>query len=255
MKKRNLILFGSFALISIALTVFTIFAWYMYMEKASNMQFDILQIDSLVTMYQANDENYNGIPNKLDSSNINKYYNPQEVEGSSVGYVSYSNLYHQENYSFNYVDQKYALSNDSSATLLNEVTLTNVAPSKVYGFKFEITNYVGRENTLDLTFDAENGINTTILSYFEARVGTVGVNGDVSFTNWMDFVNNGSYTGLTFYPQGVTIPATSTSIENKSINGRLDAWLQIRVKSDTTQAISSFSLPYFRVRLSVELDD
>lgn len=254
MRKTNLISFIIVALVSIALFTFTFFAWYTNTEKASDMSFDILQIDSLVSMYQANDDNYNGIPNLLATADKDTYYNPQIVDGSAVGRVSYSNQYHHENYSFNYLDQKYALSRDSVANLLNTVTLNNVVPSKVYGFKYEITNYIGSVNTLDLTFDEDDDINLTYLSNFETRVGSVGTDGVVAFTEWKDFVVSNTYSGIVFYQSGLTVPATSHDIiNNKSMNGRLDVWLQIRVKSNSTTLVTDFTLPEFRIKLSADI--
>jgi len=254
MRQKNLIVFIIVTFASIALFAFTFYAWYTNTEKVSDMSFDILQIDSLVSMYQANDDNYNGIPNLLNSEDKDKYYNPQIVDGSPVGNVPYSNQYHHENYSFNYVDQKYALSRDSVANLLNTVTLNNVAPSKVYGFKYEITNYIGSVNTLDLTFDEDDDIDVTKLSNFETRVGSVDIDGVVTFTEWKNFVVSNSYSGIVFYQDGLTVPASSHDIINdKTINGRLDVWLQIRVKAESTTTVTDFTLPEFRIKLSADI--
>ncbi len=257
MKRSNLIALLATALGSVILFTCSLFAWYTKVKSSSDMSFDILQIDSLVTMYQANDDNFNGIPNLLTTGNEDKYYNPQIVDGSAVGYVAYSNMYHHEKYAFNYLDQKYALSQDSSANLLNTVTLNNVVPSKVYGFKYEITNYVGKENRLDLTFDPNAEINTTNLSIFETRVGVVAADGSLTFTEWKSFVTNNTYSGISFYENGITVPATSTPISTSksSMNGRLDIWLQIRIKPEATTSVTNFELPEFRIRLSVEITE
>ena len=102
MKRSNLIALLATALGSVILFTCSLFAWYTNIKSSSDISFDILQIDSLVTMYQANDDNFNGIPNLLTTGNEDKYYNPQIVDGSAVGYVAYSNMYHHEKYSFNY---------------------------------------------------------------------------------------------------------------------------------------------------------
>lgn len=245
MKRLPIIISCVFIAISLFLT--TAFAWYTNVQKIDSMSFDILQINSLVTMYEANDSNYNGVPDYLTGNTIDHYqFNNESRE--------YQSKYHQEWYSFKYLDQKYAFSEDSEANLLNKVSITNFAPSRIYCYKFEITNYSTQINYLDFTFDDET---TTIsnLNLFEVRLGTVDVNNNISFSNWTSFVTNDSYSGISLNPSvdRITIPATSVDYKTSAdLNGRLDIWLQIRMKSNVTTQINDFSLPHYRITLSVE---
>jgi hypothetical protein len=215
------------------------------------MRFNILQIDSLVTLYEANDDNFNGVPNLVDSGNENKYFKPE-----ANAQVDYEKRYYDENYSFDYVDQRYALSQDSQANLLNSITISDAAPSKIYGYKFEVINYVGLDNTLQFEFISETGYtaNPTILKDFEARLGIVDANANVSFSNWTSFSDGTSYSGFELNPLAnpMTIPATTGTLNV----GRLDLWLQIRIKpSATNDQISDFNLPKYRITLSCQMAD
>ena len=94
---------------------------------------------------------------------------------------------------------------------------------------------------------------TTILKDFGARLGIVDANANVSFSNWTSFSDGTSYSGFELNPLAnpMTIPATS------ALNvGRLDLWLQIRIKpSATNDQISDFNLPKYRITLSCQMAD
>lgn len=248
MKKYKIIL----PVVAVAAAVITIviiaFGWYLSTDRMTDMKFNILQIDSLVSLYEANDTNYNGVPDLVEAGNENKYYNAE-----ANAQVDYKNIYHDEMYSFNYVDQRYALSQDSQANLLNAVTILNAAPSKVYSYKFEITNYSNLENKFKFAFIDEN-IDTTILSNFETRLGIVVADSSVTYSNWTNFVNNSTYDGIELNPLSETmiIPAHTGTLSV----GRLDLWLQVRIKPQAANfTANKFNLPKYRLTLSYEQND
>ena len=251
MKKYKIIICVVALATVIISAIFITYAWYINVDRVTDMRFNILQIDSLVTLYEANDDNFNGVPNLVETGNENKYYKPE-----ANAQVDYEKMYYDENYSFDYVDQRYALSQDSQANLLNSITISDAAPSKIYGYKFEVINYVGLDNTLQFEFISETGYtaNTTILKDFEARLGIVDANANVSFSNWTSFSNGTSYSGFELNPLAnpMTIPATTGTLNV----GRLDLWLQIRIKpSATNDQISDFNLPKYRITLSCQMAD
>lgn len=236
---------------AILLGAFIVYAWYVSVDRMTDMKFNILQIDSLVTLYEANDDNYNGVPNLVSTGNENKYYRPE-----ADAQVQYENRYYTEKYSFDYIDQRYALSQDSQANLLNSITISDAAPSKIYGYKFEVVNYVGLENNLQFEFISGAGytVNTNILKDFEVRLGIVDSSANVTFSTWTSFSDGTSYTGFELNPLGstITIPATTGTLNV----GRLDLWLQIRIKSEATNdQISNFVLPKYRITLSCQMQD
>ena len=251
MKKYKIIICVVALATVILSAIFITYAWYINVDRVTDMKFNILQIDSLVTLYEANDDNFNGVPNLVETGNENKYYKPE-----ANAQVDYEKRYYDENYSFDYVDQRYALSQDSKANLLNSITISNVAPSKIYGYKFEVINYVRLDNTLQFEFISETGYtaNPTILKDFEARLGIVDANANVSFSNWTSFSDGTNYSGFNLNPLAnpMTIPATTGTLNV----GRLDLWLQIRIKpSATNDQISDFNLPKYRITLSCQMAD
>ena len=251
MKKYKIIICVVALATVILSAIFITYAWYINVDRVTDMRFNILQIDSLVTLYEANDDNFNGVPNLVETGNENKYYKPE-----ANAQVDYEKMYYDENYSFDYVDQRYALSQDSQANLLNSITISDAAPSKIYGYKFEVINYVGLDNTLQFEFISETGYtaNPTILKDFEARLGIVDANANVSFSNWTSFSDGTSYSGFELNPLAnpMTIPATTGTLNV----GRLDLWLQIRIKpSAINDQISNFILPKYRITLSCQMAD
>lgn len=251
MKKYRIMLIVVAMTTVIALGIFIGYAWYVSVDRMTDMQFNILQIDSLVTLYEANDDNYNGVPNKVSAGNQNKYYRPE-----ADAQVAYENRYYNENYSFDYIDQRYALSQDSSANLLNSIEITDAAPSKIYGYKFEVVNYVGIENELTFEFISETTYqaDTTILDDFEVRLGIVDSSAHVTFCPWTSFLTNSAYTGIELNPLSstMTVPATTGTLSV----GRIDLWLQIRIKPESiNDQISEFVLPKYRITLSCEMQD
>lgn len=251
MKKIRIVLYVVALTTAILAASYIGYAWYISVDRMTDMRFNILQIDSLVTLYEANDDNFNGVPNLVTEGNQNKYYRPE-----ADAQVAYEKMYYTENYSFDYIDQRYALSQDSQANLLNQITISNAAPSKIYGYKFEIINYVGLENNLQFEFITDTGYtaNTTILQDFEARLGIVDSQAHVIFGAWTSFSDGSTYSGFSLNPLAntMTIPATTGTLNV----GRLDLWLQIRIKPEATNdQLTNFVLPKYRLTLSCEMND
>ena len=92
MKKIRVVISLIGLLCSTALSIAIVVAWYVNVSVVNEMEFNILQIDSLVTLYQANDSNFNGVPNR-DETNAGKYYN-----GELKSYVDYASAYYKEYY-------------------------------------------------------------------------------------------------------------------------------------------------------------
>ncbi len=257
MKKSRLILSFIALFLTLAVMITMIYAWYINVERVTDMGFKILQIDSLVTTYEANDDNFNGVPNKLTSEHIDKYHN-NETE------IPYSFPYYHENYSFNYLDQKLALSFDSEANLFNTISIAEAVPSKIYCYKFEIINYSGRENTVTFSFDDATGIDLATLKKFEVRMGYINSTGKVLYYGWKDLCGSEaiSFTEVLLNDDETIIPAQSTIYQPTEQNpdatvsgfGRLDLWLQIRIKKEEEYfSLTSFRLPQYRIKLESEV--
>ena len=254
-KKLNIILPGVALIATLITFISLIVAWYLSIEVTKNMNFNILQIDSQVTLFQAEDTNYNGVPDLLTSrsASVNTYWNQNANEGVGA-FVDYNNSYYTEKYYYNYVSEKYALSEDSTANLFETITINDVVPSKIYTFKYEITNYVGLDNNLEFSFDSNQTIDTSKLKDFEVRLGSVSSTGSITFTAWRNFCteSNGNYTYSGF---GLNPEASTMVIEGQTGSysvGRKDVWLQIRASNSATTPITDFTLPTYRITLSFD---
>lgn len=241
------------------------YAWFASYKYVGNMEFKILQIDSLVNMYVANDLNENGIPDILSQDNSNKYLNLKEDDPNNGNYLDYSNYYYKEKYDFSLIDSKYALSKDSSANTLQSITLNKMAPSKIYTIKFEVINYSTFENNLYFSFDDENSLQIDFLKQFEVRFGNITVENpntdneliNYNFTNWISFIDDDAttYTGVAINDE--TCPYllpiyNKYEGENVKRNGRLDFWLQLRIKDNATiENTNDFTLPNFRMTFEI----
>lgn len=247
------------------LVISVTYAWFASYKYIGNMEFRILQIDSLVNMYVANDLNENGVPDLLSNENQNKYLNLKKNDPNNGNYLGYSNYYYKEKYNFSLIDSKYALSKDSSANTLQEITLDKMTPSKIYTIKFEVINYSTFENNLFFSFDSSNTLSLDFLKQFEVRFGNITVSNpntdneslSYNFTDWISFLNDDS----TSY-EGITINSANNPYllpiynkyegENIKRNGRLDFWLQLRIKdSATIENTNTFTLPNFRMTFEI----
>ena len=76
MKRLKLILSLIATIVCVALIGFITYSWYINIDTAKDMEFEILQIQSLVSLYEGQDMNHNGLPDKLSQANVGKYYNP-----------------------------------------------------------------------------------------------------------------------------------------------------------------------------------
>ena len=255
MKRIKLILSLAGILFCVMLLGFVTYSWYVNIETSSDMRFEILQIQSVVALYEGEDINHNGVPDKLASANVGKFFNPNV--GADGSYISYDKKYYNETHEFKYIDQRYALARDSESNLLTKIEITDCVPSKTYTYKFEIINLAQKGNYVSFGF--ETASNTTYLGEFMVRCGYVTKNssntGSITFTEWRSFLTGDSYSPFNVYNETTTnlqVPGYSQSVSGSTIEGRLDIWLEIKQKSDSTVSLTNYTLPQFRLTLSVD---
>ena len=252
MKKSNLIMSLISVIFSIALITFMTYAWYINIDTSKDMEFEILQIQSLVSMYEGVDLNHNGLPDKLSNDNVGKYLNPNVGSGT---YISYADKYYNETYSFKYLDQRYALARDSESNLLNKIEILDLVSSKIFTYKFEITNLSGKENDVSFGFENDTEVDKTKLKDFQVRCGIISDTGGIDFTSWRDFSDGEGYKGFTITPANLKVEGKTAAYGGGTLEvGRLDVWLEVRQKSDSTLTLSQFNLPDFRLTLSLDTD-
>lgn len=256
MKKHKIVLLFSSLIFAFLICVSSSYAWYIIYKDINNIQLQILQIDSQISLYQALDDNANGAPNKLDEDNTFKKDN---------SYVEYNYPYYIEDNAFAYVDTKYALSSDSSANTLFDISVDNACPSQIFTFKYEIINYCGMNNVINFDFLSSDDAR---LSCFEVRMMKINVNDATTINDivksytynnneWKSFVSGEALSVVTD-EDNFNIPPTSKVINKKNNvleirSGRCDLWLQIKMKDDVTQYENeTISFPYARLTLKIE---
>lgn len=245
MKKGILVIRILSLFLSTALLVSLIYSWYIDVGIVKDASFNILQIDSLVIVYEANDINYNGVPNKIEESN--KYFNSNI--GTDGSYVEYKNTYYIEKYSFNFFDQKYALSQESEANTLNTINIVNAAPSRIFTYKYEITNYLPNDNDVEISI-LENSVSN--IDNFSIRIGGVDENASIAFSDWIVLSNERKVLS-----DNLVVPKSTDS-------GRLDIWLQIKINDTSTTQVDKFTdydsinkcltLPTIKLKLTANSD-
>lgn len=133
MKKRLLYLILSLTLL-IAVCIPTTVAWFMRGDR-TDMTLELLEINSLVTLYRANDGNLNGVPDLATSSVAMKYYT--------------------EPYHFVDPVSDYAQSADAIPTEVKmKLEMPAFLPGSAYTFKFAIENNSDADNLIRLEMDA-----------------------------------------------------------------------------------------------------
>ena len=65
MKRLKLILSLIATIVCVALIGFITYSWYINIDTAKDMEFEILQIQSLVSLYEGKDRNHNGLTDEF----------------------------------------------------------------------------------------------------------------------------------------------------------------------------------------------
>lgn len=265
--KKILILSVKTLSLILVLSVFVFnvaYAWFAAYKEAGDLGFKVLQIDSVVNLYQGNDTNGNGVLDLLDNDSTYKSMKDENDPNYNT-YISYSEYYYIEKYDFSFKDSKYALSKDSSANLLNNIMLNDMTPSKVYTIKFEAINYSEYENNMYFEFsDTPNEITLDLLKQIKIRFGYV-KNDTTSgtdvisynFTEWLTFLgtNDTAYSGLKINTEEnpYILPAKNEYMSDGiSHHGKIDFWLQIKLdETSTIPNTSTFSLPELRITFEI----
>lgn len=275
--KRQLqlkIVFGVFSIcLLIGAGAYLTYAWYFSGDETSALEFQVLQIDSVVTVYDAIDINDNGVPDLLAANgqeNGTYQYTEYDEEGAgTTSYVTYDLPYYVETHDFNYHDTTLVLEEDSVANTFQAITLEDVAPSKIYTIKYALANYNFATNVISFSFDKTSTSGSPVsveneLKWFRMRLGKVDQNGDITFGDWETFAftadgslayttdayGNSSTASISPGSGVVTIDPYTGIIGS----GRLDVWLQIQCLADTPNELQNKTIvfPDFRITFDAE---
>lgn len=163
-------------IVALCLSITVIFGWYTVNDDANSLTLKVTKIDSQIYLYEALDDNFNGIPNLLS-----RY----EDEGESITAkwpennkkdTNYPKLsYYTETRAFNYINMNYATTDETEAEIDLKYNI-NLYPTQSKTLKFSIVNksegvnYISFEFA-DTTYTESSDIN--LLKCLSVRVGDV----------------------------------------------------------------------------------
>lgn len=257
----------AFALVIVAfLGVFLTYSWYHIGDETGNMGFEVLQIDSVVTMYEAVDHNKNGVPDLLKTNDQEENtYQYLSEENGDIAYVAYDLPYYSEIYDFAYSDTTLVLDQDSSANMFSVLTLKELYPSRMYTIKYALANYHFGSNVIRFAFDERASVDQEDtarimspkgdLSQFRMRLAKVNQDGSLTFGEWkkFDFDNAGRLLSLpmTIGEENLLLaPYTGDAG-----SGRLDVWLQIQLLPEAGNALQNKEIVFPDFRITFEAFD
>lgn len=235
--------------------IYATYSWYYAGDSMGKLGFEIMRIDSVVTLYEGIDSNANGVVDLLSTNGaeVDTYRFTKEGE-LSESYVEYNSLYYEEVYDFRYLDTTLVLEKDSEANLLKPIIVENLYPSKICTYKYALANYSFAENEIRCTFDTETSTmqemsNEEILKAFRMRLGAVREDGSVLFGAWKQFSYDGNGKPEELELSSGVEPMTISASVGENEAGRLDLWLQIQFLPESGNELQDVTavLPDFRI--------
>lgn len=269
MKKKKITIISVLItlILAVAVTVGTTYAWFVNYVYMGPTQYKILQIDSTVNMYKGLDEygTYNAAPDSLSLHGASDdQYKNEEGGWSSYTKTTFdenNDSYKAETYAFEMLGSAIMLSQESSATRFETVTLDDMAPSRVFTFKFEIINYATKTANLTCIFGETEDV--TCLQYLQVRMFKVTDDGElVSAVDSSKSANETAWTA--FNTESAITAASGISLagagQTADFNTKVNLWLQIRmdptapttVDGDTTLTGETIALPVLAITLAID---
>jgi hypothetical protein len=162
------------SIIGIVMTFFTtitlVFAWKVFSDTASSITLQVTKIDSEIHLYQAIDDNYNGVPNLLSR------YSESSKNEILSNYPTNKSEYYKEKYAFNYIGYKYATSQEPTYEDILKYNFGQIYPTQIKTLKFSAVNKSDGTNYISFSFNEKEYENVTklnILKCMSVRVGRV----------------------------------------------------------------------------------
>ena len=269
----ELVLLALLLIVILTLAGFLAYAWYSVGDETGDVNYQAYQIDSVVTMYEANDVNYNGVPDLLSRNGYPDstygYYETDDdgnlktdADGNYIRtHVAYDLAYYNEKYDFNYLDTTLVLTRDSTANMFSPVTIQNLYPSRVYTFKYALANYNFSENTVTFGFDTvttADGKTVTsdevLAANFRVRLCRVMDDGTLKAGTWQNFAAGADLANTGILDDDETTDIMIDKYDGDSGSGRLDIWLQIQFlpSADNTLINQTVVFPDISIKMVAE---
>lgn len=185
MNKKFFFSLSSLAL-AIVLTVcgVSVYAWFSATDRASEMEFKFARINSEVYFYRANDENKNGVPDRIEEG----YWADKNIADFPEAYFP---GFHGA-YSFEFIGKREAkvedlVTTEDTISFSGESgnSLADIVPSKVFTYRFRMVNKGDSTNNVSILINAGSAATTNqqaklLLKTLAISCGEVVVSRDTS---------------------------------------------------------------------------
>ena len=189
MNKKFFFSLSSLALaIVLAVCGVSVYAWFSATDRASEMEFKFARINSEVYFYRANDENKNGVPDRIEEG----YWADKNIADFPEAYFPGF----RGAYSFEFIGKREAkvedlVTTEDTISFSGESgnSLADIVPSKVFTYRFRMVNKGDSTNNVSILINAGSGATTNqqaklLLKTLAVSCGEVVVLRDTSGINF-----------------------------------------------------------------------
>lgn len=188
MNKKFFFSLSSLALaIVLAVCGVSVYAWFSATDRASEMEFKFARINSEVYFYRANDENKNGVPDRIEEG----YWADKNIADFPEAYFPGF----RGAYSFEFIGKREAkvedlVTTEDTISFSGESgnSLADIVPSKVFTYRFRMVNKGDSTNNVSILINAGSGATTEqaklLLKTLAVSCGEVVVSRDTSGINF-----------------------------------------------------------------------
>lgn len=197
MNKRFFFSLSSLALaIVLAVCGVSVYAWFSATDRASEMEFKFARINSEVYFYRANDENKNGVPDRIEEG---YWTGKNEADFPEAYFPGFRGVY-----SFEFIGKREAkvedlVTTEDTISFSGESgnSLADIVPSKVFTYRFRMVNKGDSTNNVSIFINAGSGATTDqtklLLKTLAVSCGEVVVSRDTSGNASVDTVRFSDY--------------------------------------------------------------
>ena len=184
MNKKFFFSLSSLALaIVLAVCGVSVYAWFSATDRASEMEFKFARINSEVYFYRANDENKNGVPDRIEEG---YWTGKNEADFPEAYFPGFRGVY-----SFEFIGKREAkvedlVTTEDTISFSGESgnSLADIVPSKVFTYRFRMVNKGDSTNNVSILINAGSGATTEqaklLLKTLAVSCGEVVVSRDTS---------------------------------------------------------------------------
>ena len=160
MNKKFFFSLSSLALaIVLAVCGVSVYAWFSATDRASEMEFKFARINSEVYFYRANDENKNGVPDRIEEG----YWTDKNITNFPEAYFPKF----RGAYSFEFIGKREAkvkdlVTTEDTISFSGESgnSLADIVPSKVFTYRFRMVNKGDSTNNVSILINAGSAVTT-----------------------------------------------------------------------------------------------